>query len=526
MLDLAKIIDWWHSHRPTTRRLAQLYAALLYNANIKGFIEGRIFTGNTKAICVPGMNCYSCPGAVGACPLGSLQNALNASGHTAPWYMLGILMLYGMLLGRTICGWLCPAGLIQELLHKIPTPKIRKGKVTRVLSYLKYILLVVLVVIIPVWYGLKNGKPLPAFCKYICPAGTLEGAVGLLSNPRNSTSFYQLKALFTNKFVIMVLVGLLCVFCYRAFCRFLCPLGAIYGLFNRFALTGVKVNMNRCNGCGACARRCQMDVRSVGDQECISCGKCMDVCAQGAISLKCGRITLKGPEIGKNADPESIVQKRKRTGRIVWGIAFTVLACLLIWQNVINAPNQTVATEPAVTAEPAVISKPAVTPQTVAETTAEPAATAQPAVSAPLGSDVGNLLPDFTTDLIGGGEFTLSAHRGQVVMINLWATFCGPCVEELPYFDQLKATHPDMEILAIHHTTGAKKAENFLADKGWDHLSFAKDSKDKGLFDIVNGSEAMPQTIVLNKQGVVIYNVQAPVTYEQLEALYSQAVAE
>ena len=505
VLDLGNIRDWWRKHKPTTRRLAQLYAALLYNANLKGFVEGRIFTGDTKAICVPGLNCYSCPGAVGACPLGSLQNALNAAGHTAPWYMLGILMLYGMLLGRTVCGWLCPAGMIQEVLHKIPTPKIKKGKITRRLSYLKYILLAVLVVIIPVWYGLQYGKALPAFCKYICPAGTLEGAVGLLSNPRNSTSFYQLKALFTNKFVIMVLVGLLCVFCFRPFCRFLCPLGAIYGLFNRFALTGVKVNLSRCNGCGACVRRCQMDVRSVGDHECISCGKCMDVCAQGAISLKCGRITLKGPESGKNADPLPVVQRRKRTGRILWGIAFAALAGLLIGQNVINPPRQEAVLEPVAMEKPA--------------------ATAQP-VAAAMGADVGNQLPDFTTDLIGGGEFTLSAHRGQVVMINLWATFCTPCVEELPYFDQLRAAHPDMEILAIHHLTGAKKAEKFLSDKGWDHLSFAKDSKEKGLFDLVNGSEAMPQTIVLNPQGIVIYNAQAPVTYEQLEALYSQAVTE
>ena len=248
-----------------------------------------------------------------------------------------------------------------------------------------------------------------------------------------------------------------------------------------------------------------MDVRSVGDHECISCGKCMDVCAQGAISLKCGRITLKGPESGKNADPLPVVQRRKRTGRILWGIAFAVLAGLLIGQNVINPPRQEAVLEPVAMEKPA--------------------ATAQP-VAAVMGADVGNQLPDFTTDLIGGGEFTLSAHRGQVVMINLWATFCTPCVEELPYFDQLKTAHPDMEILAIHHLTGAKKAEKFLSDKGWDHLSFAKDSKEKGLFDLVNGSEAMPQTIVLNPQGIVIYNAQAPVTYEQLEALYSQAVTE
>lgn len=92
-----------------------------------------------------------------------------------------------------------PLGLIQELLHKIPTPKIRKNRATRILSFLKYIFLAVFVIAIPVWAGLKDGLPLPAFCKYICPAGTLEGAVGLLQNPANSSSFYQLGALFTNK---------------------------------------------------------------------------------------------------------------------------------------------------------------------------------------------------------------------------------------------------------------------------------------------------------------------------------------
>lgn len=154
--------------RPGTRRLVQLYAALLYNANLKGFIDGHIYSGPLKSVCVPGFNCYSCPGAIASCPLGSLQNALNASGHTAPWYVLGILALFGVVLGRTICGWLCPLGLIQELLHKIPVPKIKKSVWTRRLSYLKYVFLVVFAISIPIWYGLNKGIPYPGFCKYLC----------------------------------------------------------------------------------------------------------------------------------------------------------------------------------------------------------------------------------------------------------------------------------------------------------------------------------------------------------------------
>lgn len=144
-----RIGAWWSAHKPTRRRLIQLYAALLYNAHAKGFLKGEIYTGPLKNLCVPGLNCYSCPGAIGACPLGALQNALASSGSRGPWYVLGILMLLGLTFGRTICGWLCPMGLIQELLHKLPTPKLQKSRATRLLSCLKYVLLAVLVIILP-----------------------------------------------------------------------------------------------------------------------------------------------------------------------------------------------------------------------------------------------------------------------------------------------------------------------------------------------------------------------------------------
>ena len=167
---------------PSKRKLIQLYSALLFNANIKGFFTGEIYKGSSKSMCAPGLNCYSCPGAVGACPLGSLQNALGSQPHSAAFYVIGILLLYGLLLGRFICGFLCPFGLIQELLYKIKTPKLKKSKVTRLLSYLKYLILGYFVIIIPVFYILYSefGNAVPGFCKYICPAGTLEGALGLL----------------------------------------------------------------------------------------------------------------------------------------------------------------------------------------------------------------------------------------------------------------------------------------------------------------------------------------------------------
>ena len=293
---MADFKAWWQAHRPTTRRLVQLYAALLQNAHLRGFAEGKIYTGPTKAVCVPGLNCYSCPGAVGACPLGALQNAIAASANRPAFYVVGLLLLFGLTLGRVICGWLCPVGLIQELLHRLPTPKIKKNRVTRALCWLKYVILAIFAILVPFWYSLQK-YPVPAFCKYICPAGTLEGAVGLLAHPANAEAFSMLGLLFTRKFLILILTLTACVFIYRAFCRFLCPLGAIYGLFARIALLGVRVDGARCSGCGACLRTCPMDIKQVGDHECIHCGVCMEVCPEKAISIRAGKIVLKGPEI-------------------------------------------------------------------------------------------------------------------------------------------------------------------------------------------------------------------------------------
>ncbi|MBR2707186.1 MAG: redoxin family protein [Mogibacterium sp.] len=473
------------------RKLIQLYSAVLYNACAKGFIKGEIYTGRTKIMCVPGLNCYSCPAAVGACPLGSLQNALASSENRAGFYVFGIIMLWGLMLGRTICGWLCPFGLIQELLHKIPVHKIKKNGATRALTYLKYVILTVFAAAVPLWFGLREGRAVPGFCKYICPAGTLEGAIGLLSNPSNESFFGMLGAFFTAKFVILMIIGLACVFCYRSFCRFLCPLGAIYGMFNRIALTGVKVDADRCTHCGACAMKCRMDIRHVGDRECISCAECVDVCSQGAISLRAGRITLIAPEKDREDGGADHAAKRERGRRIAGGVALAVLVFALLWYNVLDRSGETGPDRPA----------------------------------GAYGHEAGDELEDFTIECLDGSTFSLADTRGRVVFINLWATYCGPCVEELPYFNDLAGEHPDdVTVLAVHNPMSKDDIPAYLADKGWDDLRFALDTKDKLVWNTVGGGAAMPQTIVLDRNGKVIYNQAGRVTPELLAGLYEQAV--
>ena len=118
-----------------------------------------LYGGPLKHFCVPGMNCYSCPGALGACPVGALQNALNARHRRFPFYVFGYLLAVGVLAGRFICGWLCLFGLVQELMYKIPVPKIRiSEKIDQKLRYLKYAVLVVLVIGLPLFWRSPYGS--------------------------------------------------------------------------------------------------------------------------------------------------------------------------------------------------------------------------------------------------------------------------------------------------------------------------------------------------------------------------------
>lgn len=477
---------------PTKRRLIQLYAALLTNANLKGFVNGQIYQGPVKNACVPGLNCYSCPAAAGSCPLGSLQNALAASGKRTPYYIFGIILLYGIILGRTICGFLCPFGLIQDLLFKIKTPKLRKSRVTKVLSLLKYVILVLLVVVLPLIYAFKD-TPLPAFCKYICPAGTLGGAIGLLINSANDGLYAMLGPLFTWKFVLLVIFIAACVFIYRFFCRFFCPLGALYGLFNKISILGIRLEKPKCTDCGRCISTCKMDITTVGDKECISCGECVSVCPTKAIEYRGGKFILPKNEIPEDLTEEErkyIEKKRKKRANIIKIIAGVLAAALLagalLYYNVFD-------------------NKPL--PET--------------------GSEVGFSCPQSNLALVGkDGTVNVKELQGKIVVINFWGTWCTPCVAELPHFDRVASEYKDtVTVLAVHSSSsyGNTPPEEYVASHYPNsEMIFAKDvpSAESKYVDeyyaALGGVSTYPMTLVLDEHGVIVFKQIGSLTHDEL----------
>lgn len=277
--------DWMNKIKGNLRLWVQILVTAVTNGYAAGFLKGKIYTGPTKNLCVPGLNCYSCPGALGSCPIGSLQAVLGSRKYKFSFYVVGFLIFVGALLGRFVCGWLCPFGLVQDLLYKIPfAGKRRNLPGHRLLIWLKYVILAVFVILLPLFAVDIIGQGSPWFCQYICPSGTLTAGIPmvLLNEPLRETIGF----LYAWKMAILAVLLLLSIGIYRPFCKYLCPLGAVYGLFNPIARYRYRVDKEKCNHCGKCQRTCRMDIRvweQPNSPECIRCGECIKACQKGAI---------------------------------------------------------------------------------------------------------------------------------------------------------------------------------------------------------------------------------------------------
>ncbi len=526
--------SWLCTIIPTKRRLVQLYSALLFNANLKGYIQGNMFVGKSKFICSPGINCYSCPGAIGTCPLGALQNEMG--NKHVPFYILGILFLYGLMLGRAICGWLCPFGLFQDLIYKIKTPKLKKSGATRVLSYLKYVILALFVFILA-GFGI-----FPAFCKYICPAGILEGAFGIL--PLDTDLLSGIGSLFTWKFILFVSIVVFCIFAYRAFCRFICPLGAIYSLFNRFSFFGIKLNRDACTSCGKCIKKCKLDIKHVGDQECISCGECIDVCPTKAISFKGPKIFLAPNEIKvpKDASEEeraelvalqesenAKIKKKNRTRKIVIAsVMGALLLSVLFYFNVVKNEKLWDFVGSIISTD------------TNTDTSTGGTDTGTDTNAPTIGTAIGNKLPSASLEIFDengpSGEFVdpVVGGSGKVTVINFWGTWCPPCVAELPHFGEVASEYSDSVVIyAVHSVDGFETAPQHVNDNHKDSaLIFLKDTRPSDnapvddYFKLTTGKgfPMYPWTIVLDENGVITYSTYAAIEKDVLIAEIEKAM--
>ena len=152
---------------------------------------------------------------------------------------------------RLFCGKICPFGYLQDLIYRIPFPKkVHAFKGDTVLRYLKFAVLIA-------W---------------------------LVGNTLGSFGEWQINVPLVIGLVVFVLLFVLTS---RPFCKYLCPVGAIFGLFNLLPWCRYKVDSDSCTKCRACSRVCKMDIepyKTPNSIECIRCGKCKKKCPTDSLS--------------------------------------------------------------------------------------------------------------------------------------------------------------------------------------------------------------------------------------------------
>ena len=230
-----------------------------------------------KWLCNPVLSCHSCVLAWFACPVGVF---VHYSGyHVFPFIALGTVLLVGVLLGRLLCGWVCPFGLVQDLLHRIPTPKIQLPAWT---AQVKYLVLFLMVFLFPFFLGEQTWL---SFCR-ICPAAALQVSIpGLIAGGASSVSAATLV-----RFVFLGLIVMLAIVSNRSFCQVLCPIGALLAPLNLVSFWRIKPPPENCLDCRKCDKSCPMTVTPSARilnkipanraLDCIVCHECQDACAQ------------------------------------------------------------------------------------------------------------------------------------------------------------------------------------------------------------------------------------------------------
>lgn len=279
-------------HRFLFRRIPQFFlGAGVTNGYLKGFIPpGTLWQGPSKGFCVPGLNCYACPSSVFACPIGTLQHYSII--RAVPVYFIGFFVLFCVAVGRMACGTFCPFGLLQDLLHKVPSSRLR---IPPWMTYIRYAVLLGLVLIIPFFTFA------PWFSK-LCPVGTLIAGIPWVA--MNPEIRLMVGELFFVKLAILLLVVVLSILSKRPFCRVICPLGAIFSLFNRISILRLSWDEESCTHCDKCTRICPMDISIYKDANSHNCIRCLDCTQCPAVSVHMG--PLRVPVPARECAPETM----------------------------------------------------------------------------------------------------------------------------------------------------------------------------------------------------------------------------
>jgi len=240
-------------------------------------------------------------------PLVGISTILST--HTLYWPLLWGLavIILTVLLGRFFCGWICPFGTIQHFISCLGLKTRTTGQMLKANKYnnaqkIKYFILIIFLLAAAQAYprqSLLTGllDPIPLITRSINTA-----ILPIIDNFSNVISVTDRS--YTGGAVVLVIfssVLLLCLIVPRFYCRFLCPLGALFGLIDRFSIWRIGRTASLCTDCKLCQRHCQggcEPAKKIYNPECILCFNCTDVCPHQAIKYQ-----IQIPDAGEHLSP-------------------------------------------------------------------------------------------------------------------------------------------------------------------------------------------------------------------------------
>ncbi len=230
-----------------------------------------------------------------------------------PWTPLASFLIVAAFLGRALCGWVCPFGLVQDVMGYIKKRTLEVSmKTHKWMVNIKYLVLAIILLIsgsFAALLALESGgsfsSALGIFAttpfNALSPADTLFAVIptGIFNLYSNVPSFVAealaVRPLLWARFVVLGIVFVLAVYVPRSWCRYLCPHAAFLAIFSRFSFLGLKRDPLKCTkvGCGDCVAVCPMKVpildlpwEKFTHSECIYCLKCVESCTMKAITPK------------------------------------------------------------------------------------------------------------------------------------------------------------------------------------------------------------------------------------------------
>lgn len=254
----------------------QILSFFTINPHLKNYLVPELYQGSLKKICIPSLNCWSCPAASFSCPIGAIQNFVSYSKYLLSFYTIGTLAIVMSLTGRFFCGFVCPFGFLQDIIHKIPAKKVKID--TNKSKFSQYFFLIIFVFFLP-WL---TGEP---WFSKICPSGFFLASIPFIiadiSILNNVSYFFYIKTVIATIFFYSAIK------ISRPFCQYVCPIGTIFETFRPFSFSGIKVDKDKCIKCKKCFRVCIMDASPYkSPYNCIQCGKCIKECPTKALTIK------------------------------------------------------------------------------------------------------------------------------------------------------------------------------------------------------------------------------------------------